>query len=494
MRNFILPSLSTNAIAAANNAAMPAKVSAADKNAAADGSPFGLMLAATAGPDAKPKAAPAPDDANRAAKPSNDKNKDAFGPQAQTATKTNSQSANNQPVNHKPVDRPSDKSADTKAADSKSSPNAEKGTDTKNTDDKSADAANDNNNDGAQQPTQVAAPLPPPQTPVQPAQPDGSALAMAQAQAALTGGQPPLAANAANDPSDTNSDTASGPDAIGAKTAKGQSPAGAGANVPQAGMPADAQDVADAADGIAPQVPGVTAGGNAKNPLTATQASSKNTSGDAKQANTPDDTKAASQPANAGSQPTPPAPAIAQASSPAAPTTNMAAPPAVSQALPVTGTNSLTASQTVQVTAQTADTAHTASTLAVAIAAKTQSGARQFDIRLDPPELGHVEVRLSIDASGKTEAHMTADQPETLNLLQKDSSSLTQALRDAGLDVSQNGLNFSLRGQNGQADNGAGRGPRSNLAASRVLDAAQGATSSIQFTGSAADGRLDIHV
>jgi len=32
-----------------------------------------------------------------------------------------------------------------------------------------------------------------------------------------------------------------------------------------------------------------------------------------------------------------------------------------------------------------------------------------------------VDVRLSIDATGKTEAHVTADQPETLNLLQKDS-------------------------------------------------------------------------
>jgi flagellar hook-length control protein FliK len=132
----------------------------------------------------------------------------------------------------------------------------------------------------------------------------------------------------------------------------------------------------------------------------------------------------------------------------------------------------------------------------VTIAAKSQSGARQFDIRLDPPELGRVEIRLSIDATGKTEAHMTADQPETLNLLQKDSSTLTQALRDAGLDVSQNGLNFSLRGQTGQnsgGDSGQGRGARSNLTASRVIDAVQTATST-SYTGGADDTRLDIHV
>jgi flagellar hook-length control protein FliK len=89
--------------------------------------------------------------------------------------------------------------------------------------------------------------------------------------------------------------------------------------------------------------------------------------------------------------------------------------------------------------------------LAVEIAARSQSGSKQFDIRLDPPELGRVEVRLSIDATGKAEAHLTADQPQTLDLLQKDAPALTRALREAGLDVSQDGLNFSLRQQQQQA-------------------------------------------
>jgi len=134
--------------------------------------------------------------------------------------------------------------------------------------------------------------------------------------------------------------------------------------------------------------------------------------------------------------------------------------------------------------------------LAVEIAARSQSGAKEFAIRLDPPELGRVDVRLSIDATGKAEAHLTADQPETLNLLQKDSGTLTQALRDSGLDVSQGGLNFSLRGQNSQTGNDSGgqpRSPRSNLTASRVMDAAQ-TSSSISYTGSADQTRLDIHV
>ena len=88
---------------------------------------------------------------------------------------------------------------------------------------------------------------------------------------------------------------------------------------------------------------------------------------------------------------------------------------------------------------------------AVEVAARTQSGAKQFDIRLDPPELGRVEVRLSIDAAGKAEAHLTADQPQTLDLLQKDASALARALRDAGLNLGQDALAFSLRNQQQQA-------------------------------------------
>ena len=128
------------------------------------------------------------------------------------------------------------------------------------------------------------------------------------------------------------------------------------------------------------------------------------------------------------------------------------------------------------------------------IAAKSQSGAKQFDIRLDPPELGRVEVRLSIDATGKASAHLSADQPQTLTLLQKDAPVLTRALRDAGLDVSQDGLNFSLRQQSennsGNAGNGGRRARSFPLTASLSIDATTGSSA---YRG-LANGRLDIRV
>jgi len=151
--------------------------------------------------------------------------------------------------------------------------------------------------------------------------------------------------------------------------------------------------------------------------------------------------------------------------------------------------------QHIQVTAQPHDTAPNLPALAVEIAAKSQSGAKQFDIRLDPPELGRVEVRLSIDATGKASAHLSADQPQTLNLLQKDASVLTRALRDAGLDVSQNGLNFSLRQQSGQ-DAGAGANPgrRSGRGLSLTATTSIEATAASAAYSGPADGRLDIRV
>jgi flagellar hook-length control protein FliK len=132
--------------------------------------------------------------------------------------------------------------------------------------------------------------------------------------------------------------------------------------------------------------------------------------------------------------------------------------------------------------------------LAIEISAKSQAGAKQFDIRLDPPELGHVEVRLSIDATGKASAHLTADQPQTLDLLRKDSTSLTQALRDAGLNVSQDGLNFSLRQQShdssGSQQQMMGGGRATRFTATTSNDATPVSAAYRAPT----DGRLDIKV
>ena len=143
-----------------------------------------------------------------------------------------------------------------------------------------------------------------------------------------------------------------------------------------------------------------------------------------------------------------------------------------------------TTAATLHVSSQSASAATTTqsdlASLAVNIAAKSQDGLKQFDIRLDPPELGRVEVHLSVDATGKAQATLIADRPQTLQLLQNDSGNLGRALKDAGLNVADNGLSFSLRGQDRQGgDSGSGpqRGRSLSVRALAGIDAASQASS-----------------
>ena len=84
-----------------------------------------------------------------------------------------------------------------------------------------------------------------------------------------------------------------------------------------------------------------------------------------------------------------------------------------------------------QATASTAGTVPIAG-LAVAIASHAQAGSHQFDIRLDPPELGRIDVQLNVDSNGQITSHITADRPDTLQLLQSQQPQIQQALDQSG--------------------------------------------------------------
>jgi flagellar hook-length control protein FliK len=106
--------------------------------------------------------------------------------------------------------------------------------------------------------------------------------------------------------------------------------------------------------------------------------------------------------------------------------------------------------------------------LAVEIAARVTGDEKSFQIRLDPPELGRIDVQLSVDASGHVTTHLTVDRPETLNLLRQDAPSLQRALESTGLKAGSGGLEFSLRNQSSGGEAGGQRGGQSNATASPV--------------------------
>jgi chemotaxis protein MotD len=142
------------------------------------------------------------------------------------------------------------------------------------------------------------------------------------------------------------------------------------------------------------------------------------------------------------------------------------------------------------------DTGTSLNTLGITIAAKSADGTKQFDIRLDPPELGRVEVRLSLDDSGKAQASLLVDKPETLALLRQDAPALGRALSDAGLNLSNNGLNFQLRdGQERQNDGGNTSRGRSRTLSVKAFSGVDAASSTASIPDLALDGaRLDIRV
>ena len=97
-------------------------------------------------------------------------------------------------------------------------------------------------------------------------------------------------------------------------------------------------------------------------------------------------------------------------------------------------------------------------TLAVHIARKFEGGENRFEIRLDPVELGKLDISMSVDHDGRVQAVVRAERPETLDMLQRDARLLESQLRQSGLNVDSNSLSFSLGGGNNQRSGFAGAG------------------------------------
>ncbi len=105
------------------------------------------------------------------------------------------------------------------------------------------------------------------------------------------------------------------------------------------------------------------------------------------------------------------------------------------------------------VTAATPSQAVPLGGLAMEIAASANSGKSRFEIRLDPADLGRIDVRIDVDRNGQVTSHLTVEKPETLSMLRQDAPQLQRALNDAGLTTGNGGLQFSLRDQSSSGQN-----------------------------------------
>jgi len=101
-------------------------------------------------------------------------------------------------------------------------------------------------------------------------------------------------------------------------------------------------------------------------------------------------------------------------------------------------------------------TAPAATQVAREIVRRFDGGNTRFELRLDPPELGRIEVRMEVSRDHRVTAVVTADSPQALNELTRSARELEQTLQAAGLELSDNGLSFDLRQSRDDADEARG--------------------------------------
>ena len=131
--------------------------------------------------------------------------------------------------------------------------------------------------------------------------------------------------------------------------------------------------------------------------------------------------------------------------------------------------------------------------VSVHIAKALKAGVDRITIQLRPASLGRIDVQLEVGHDGRVMAVVTADNKDTLDLLQRDARELERALRDAGLQADSGSLSFNLRGQGDQApeDGSADSGPPNDETAAAGPDD-EGAPADDYGDGIIAEGRIDI--
>lgn len=82
--------------------------------------------------------------------------------------------------------------------------------------------------------------------------------------------------------------------------------------------------------------------------------------------------------------------------------------------------------------------------VAVEVARQVSAGRSEFSIRLDPPELGRIDVSLEF-SGGDVRAVVSTDNPATHDLLRRDADAFVRLLADSGFRADGGALRFDLR-------------------------------------------------
>lgn len=114
-------------------------------------------------------------------------------------------------------------------------------------------------------------------------------------------------------------------------------------------------------------------------------------------------------------------------------------------------------------TPATAGQAHPASQLVATTLTKFARGAegtQEMTLRLDPPELGNLSIRMNFGKDKTLKTHLVIERPETYLMLQRDGQALERALQSTGFAT--DGISFELAQDNGTFAGNNGEGGNDN--------------------------------
>ena len=105
--------------------------------------------------------------------------------------------------------------------------------------------------------------------------------------------------------------------------------------------------------------------------------------------------------------------------------------------------------------------------------------------------MGKIDVKIELNDDGQLRAVISAEKPETLDLLQRDARGLEKALQDAGLKTDMNSLAFRKGGGNAHDPE---QGPEDRRRQATGTEEPQPVAQEAADRRSLHDGSLDISV
>ncbi|MGE3249204.1 MAG: flagellar hook-length control protein FliK [Hyphomonadaceae bacterium] len=128
----------------------------------------------------------------------------------------------------------------------------------------------------------------------------------------------------------------------------------------------------------------------------------------------------------------------------AAPAPTQAAPPPLDPLASVAAASASLTTEQARTHEREAARGSPSAQVAQQIVRRVENGATRFELRLDPPELGRVDVRLELSRDHRVTALIAADDAGTLAQLTRAAREIEQTLQSAGHALAENGLTFDL--------------------------------------------------